>query len=231
MSIVAIHQPNYLPWPGYFYKIALCDHFVFLDDVVMASRGFTNRNRIKTKDGIMWLTVPCKHVFGQTQIKDVACADDNWRKRHVRTLEMNYRRAPHFDTYIGGLTEIILSDERNICNLNIGLIQQIANWLGLSCSFQLSSTLAVSGTGDDRLVNLVARLGGDTYLSGNGGANYQSEAKFQEADIRLLYYGFQPPTYPQLWGQFEAGLSVIDLLFNTGPDSRRILGQSGTTQS
>lgn len=179
----------------------------------------------------MWLTVPCKHVFGQTQIKDVACADDIRRKRHVRTLEMNYRRAPHFDTYIGGLTEIILSDERNICNLNIGLIQQIANWLRLSCSFQLSLTLGVAGTADDRLVNLIARLGSDTYLSGNGGANYQSETKFEEADIRLLYYGFQPPTYPQLWGQFEAGLSVIDLLFNTGPESQRILRQSGTTMS
>ena len=231
MSIVAIHQPNYLPWPGYFYKIAGCDHFVLLDDVVMASPGFTNRNRIKTKDGVLWLTVPCKNVFGQTLIKDVECADEKWRKRHVRTLEMNYRRAPHFDTYIGRLREIMLSDERSICNLNIELIKQIAHWLGLSCSFQLSSTLGVPGTGDDRLINLVARLGGDVYLSGYGGANYQSEAKFREADIRLLYYGFEPPIYPQLWGQFEVALSVIDLLFNTGPDSQRILSQSGTTKS
>ena len=230
MNIVAIHQPNYLPWSGYFYKIAKCDYFVFLDDVVMASPGFTNRNRIKTKDGVMWLTVPCKHDFGRSLIKDVECADDRWRRQHIRTLEMNYGKTPHFETYIGRLREIILSNERNISNLNVKLIEQIARWLGLSCSFQLSSRLDVSGTGDDRLINLVARLGGGTYLSGSGGAHYQSELKFSEAAIKLLYYDFEPPAYPQLWGPFEAGLSAIDLLFNTGPDSQRILRQSGRTK-
>ncbi len=227
MKTVAIHQPNYLPWAGYFYKMLACDDFVFLDDVVMATRSFSNRNRIKTKDGILWLTVPCKYAWGETLIKDVSIADQRWRKKHLRTLEESYRKATYLYDYLPRLTEIILAEEASISKLNIRLIKQIADWLNISCSFHISSSLGVSSKSDDRIIELVKKLGGAIYLSGYGGANYQTEEKFKEENLDLIYYAFKPPTYPQLWGNFEAGLSVLDLLFNCGPDSRGILEHSG----
>jgi WbqC-like protein family len=226
MKTIAIHQPNYLPWPGYFYKMLTCDDFVFLDDVVMATRSFSNRNRVKTKNGVLWLTVPCNYVWGETLIRDVTIAGDKWRKKHLRTLEESYRKAPYLNDYMPRLTEIILANEAGICDLNIRLIKQIAEWLDISCSFHMSSALEVSSKADDRIIDLVKRLQGSAYLSGHGGANYQTEDKFKEQEIDLIYYSFKPPTYPQLWGNFESGLSVIDLLFNCGPDSRGILENS-----
>lgn len=231
MKTVAIHQPNYLPWAGYFYKMLACDDFVFLDDVVLATRSFSNRNRVKTKDGTKWLTVPCTHTWGETLIKDVSIADQKWQKKHLRTLEESYRRAPYLDDYMPSLTEIILTNNTGLCDLNVRLIKQIAEWLNVSCSFHKSSEFGVSRSAEDRIIALVKRLGGTTYLSGYGGANYQTEEKFIEENLDLVYYAFKPPTYPQLWGDFEAGLSIVDLLFNCGPDSRSILDHSGALEN
>ena len=230
MKTVAIHQPNYLPWAGYFYKMLACDDFIFLDDVVMATRSFSNRNRVKTKDRVLWLTVPCNHVWGETLIKDVTIADQKWRKKHLRTLEESYKKAPYLDEYVPDLREILLTNDVGLCDLNIRLIKQVCEWLNISCSFHTSSALGVSSKADDRIIDLVKELGGTTYLSGHGGANYQTEEKFKKEKIDLVYYNFQPPAYPQLWGEFEAGLSIVDLLFNCGADSRSILDHSGTPQ-
>jgi hypothetical protein len=228
MSTAAAHQPNYIPWTGYFYKMLYCDNFVFMDDVIMAKPTFTNRNRIKTKAGVLWLTVPCTRDYGETLIRDVRCADNRWKKKHVGTLEMSYAKAPYFETYMPRLREIIWSDEVGITDLNIRLVKQIVEWLGISCVFHMASDLKVSGRGEDRIINYVTRLGADKYISGYGGSNYQNEARFKEANINLVYYDFRPPVYPQLWGKFEPGLSIVDLLFNCGSESLEILKSSGT---
>ena len=226
MKTVAGHQPNYLPWAGYFYKMAVCDDFILGDDMVMSRKSFTNRTRIKTKDGVAWLTVPCRLDCGETLIKDVSFVDEKWRRKHLMTLEASYKKSPYFQTYMPRLEEVI-SNADELCDLNIQLIRQIAEWLDISCSFHMSSALEVFKQGDDRLIDFVTLVGGRTYLSGTGGANYQSEEKFKEANLNLVYSSFRPPTYPQLWGKFEPGLSIIDLLFNCGPDSHEILRSSG----
>lgn len=224
---IAIHQPNYFPWAGYFYKMLKSDEFVFLDNVVMATPGFTNRNRIKTKDGKLWLTVPCKYNYGRTLIKDVKFADTRWSNKHLKTLTSFYKKAKYFDKYIPHLEKIILSDNGSIADLNIKLAKQISEWLRITCVFHVSSELDPTGKGDDRLVDLVTRVGGEVYLSGYGGANYQSEEKFRHVNIELKYYDFKPPIYPQMWGEFISGLSILDLLFNCGPESRNLLQASG----
>ena len=227
MKTVAGHQPNYLPWAGYFYKMVVCDDFVLGDDIALSRGSFTNRTRVKTVSGVVWLTVPCHYVSGVTPIKHVPIADGKWRMKHLNTLETNYREAPYLADYMPRLRELILADEGGLCDLNMRLIKQLAEWLDISCSFHMSSALGSSGTRDDRIIDQVLQLGGHTYLSGTGGANYQSEAKFKAANLNVAYSSFQPPTYPQLWGKFEPGLSIIDLLFNCGPDSREILKSSG----
>lgn len=227
MTTVAAHQPNYIPWAGYFYKMLSCDDFVFADDLVMSTPSFTNRNRIKTKEGVVWLTLPCRYKVGETVIRDVEFADNRWRHKHLSKLEYSYRKAPYLDYYMPRLKEIIAQEAYSLCDLNLTLIKQIALWLGISCRLHLSSELRISGVKDDRIVNMVRHLGGRTYLSGLGGSNYQSEAKFTDANLNLMYYDFSPPTYPQLWGKFEPGLSIVDLLFNCGPDSPQILRDSG----
>jgi hypothetical protein len=227
MKTVAIHQPNYLPWAGYFYKMLRCDDFIFGDSVLLSTPSFTTRNRIKTKEGVAWLTLPCRYVVGQTLIKEVEFADNRWRRKHLSILEYSYRKAPYFEHYMPRLREIVASEANNLCDLNLSLIRQIVLWLNIECTFHLSSELNVSGAKDDRIVNMVRRIGGRTYLSGLGGSNYQSETKFKDADLNLVYYDFSPPKYPQLWGTFEPGLSIIDLLFNCGPESAQILRDSG----
>jgi hypothetical protein len=230
MATVAAHQPNYIPWAGYFYKMLSCDDFVFGDDLVMSAPSFINRNRIKTKEGVIWLTLPCRYKVGETLIKDVQFADDCWRRKHLSVLTYSYKKAPYFDDYMPRIREIMTSEANSLCDLNLSLIKQIALWLNIDCKFRLSSELAVAGAKDDRIVNFMRRLGGRTYLSGLGGANYQSETKFKDANLDLVYYDFRPPVYPQLWGQFQAGLSVIDLLFNCGPESQQILRDCGNSQ-
>ena len=231
MKTVAIHQPNYLPWAGYFYKMIRCDDFIFGDTVPMSKPSFTSRNRIKAKEGAVWLSVPCSRVVGETLIKDVKCADDWWRPKHLRKIEESYNMTPYFKDYMPRLKEIICSDETRLAALNIQLIKQIVEWLDISCTFHVASELGHIRNQNDSIVDLVTRVGGDTYLSGFGGAHYQNADELKKANIDLVYYDFRPPVYPQLWGDFEAGLSVMDLLFNCGPDSTEILERCGSKRS
>ena len=229
--IVSIHQPSFLPWPGYFYKIAKSDIFVTLDTVQYSKHAFFNRNKIKTPEGELWLTVPVEKASGLTStlMKDVRISNQHdWKRKHLRTFEMNYKRAKYFDEIYRRLEKVYNEVEwDNLCLFNMALMRTLLGALRLNnCRLVKASDICidiVTVGGTHLLIGIVKRMEGKTYLSGFGGKKYQAEDMYKEAGIELQYYEFSPPTYPQLWGEFIPRLSIIDLLFNCGPDSLDIL--------
>jgi hypothetical protein len=223
--IVAIHQPNFLPWLGYVAKMARADRFVFLDSVPFAKGSYTNRVRIKTAAGARWLTVPVKThgKLGQA-VCDVRCSEGGkWQRKFVQVLKTHYGGCPYFQPQADRLFDIVSGAGDSIAEMNVQLILHIAGQLDIRTPAVRSSQMAARGAASDLLIALCKELGADTYLSGSGGANYQDEAAFAAAGIQIIYNNYHHPIYPQAFGEFVPGMSVIDLLFNAGPDSRRIL--------
>lgn len=223
--IVAIHQPNFMPWLGYFHKMASADKFVYLDNVPFSKGSYTNRVQIKTQGGARWLTVPVitSGKLGQNISELAADEHGDWRRKALATLEGSYRKCPHWKTCWPLVEPLIASGPVNLADLNIGLIEHFAGMLGVSTPRVRASTLAAQGKSTDLLIAICKELSADTYLSGSGGANYQDEQAFASAGIKLTYSQFKHPQYPQPFGEFTPGLSVVDLLFNCGPDSAAIL--------
>ena len=228
MSVtVAVHQPNYLPWVGYFHKIAQVDHFVFLDNTQYPrGRSVANRNRIKTAQGAQWLTVPVslpKGTQGKASYLDVILRDDRWKKKHLKTLRVNYSRAPHFHPYFDQIAEILLQP-LSFVEMNIALIRYFLSQLEIDTPLhRLSALPGVTGQKSELIVNICRRLEADTYLSGQGARKYNDETYYAANGIRLTYQEFTCPVYPQLFGEFVPDLSIVDLLFNCGPESRTVL--------
>lgn len=223
--IAAIHQPNFLPWAGFFHKMARADRFVFLDSVPFTKGGYTNRVRIKTASGPQWLTVPVlsKGKSGQP-IREVQYDPVvDWRSKVVRTLQANYGRCPHYSLYAGPIEQILRTGGDSLADLNIRLIEYVADLLDMRTPTTRSSQMNSQGKAADLLIALCQELGADTYLSGSGAADYQDEQTFQKAGVRLTYTGFVHPTYPQAFGDFQAGLSIVDLLFHCGPQSAALV--------
>ena len=223
--IVGIHQPNFMPWLGYFHKMAVADTFVYLDNVPYSKGSYTNRVQIKTQCGPRWLTVPVltSGKLGQDIAGLVADDHSAWRKKALATLEGSYRKCPHFKTCFAGIERIISSGPANLADMNIELIEYFASRLGIATPRLRSSALAARGKATDLLIAICKELGADTYLSGSGGANYQDEQAFAAAGLKLIYANYKHPVYPQPFGEFAPGLTIADLLFNCGPDSAAIL--------
>ena len=222
--IVAVHQPQYLPWLGYFDKIRQADCFCFLDDVQYKKNEWQNRNRIKTANGWQWLTVPVRYRFGQ-KINQVRINDTvNWPRKHLQALHTNYAKAPFFSQYIGLLEHAYQKAWDTIEALNIYLIETIRNLLDLDHKPAVrSSEMQLRDQPSLRLVDICKLLGADTYLAGAGGAAYMDLEPFRQNGIEVIFQKFAHPVYPQLYGPFQSHLSILDLLFNCGPESPSIL--------
>lgn len=224
--IVAIHQPNYLPWLGYFYKIAWSEVFVFLDNVQYSKNSIINRNKIKTPQGAAWLTVGVltKGRLGQV-IKEVDINNDtSWYRTHEKSISQNYSKAPYFRNYQELFEDVYRRRWEKLIHLNEALIKLNCDLLGIKATkFLRASELNVSGQSTELLISICKAIGADTYLSGFGGKKYMDDKAFEEAGISLSYYDFEHPTYNQLWGEFIPNLSIIDLLFNEGEKSLEIL--------
>jgi hypothetical protein len=225
----AIHQPNYIPWLGYFFKIAHADKFVFLDTVSYSAGSFVNRNSIKTPTGRAWLTIPVLKGgrFGQL-IHEVETDNvRDWPKRHMATLQSNYGKAPYFREVFGLLVphyQSISGDRSSLAAFNTGVIYSIATYLGINTRFITASELKVSGQKTDLLLAICRAIGATTYLAGTGGKSYQEDAKFEDAGITPVYSPFSQRNYPQLFGEFIGNLSVVDVLMNCGYlGTRRLL--------
>jgi hypothetical protein len=228
LTTVAIHQPNYIPWPGYFHKLAACDVFVYLD-AVQYPRGqsFAARNRIKTPNGVTFLTVPVsvpKGTEGKASYLEVEFVEDKWRKKHLATVAQSYTRAAHFDE-VYPLYERGLEAGETFVDLNIGLIDAFASYLGIETRrARLSELLPSFGPKTELIVDVCRALDATAYLSGSGGGReYTDEALLKEHGIELRFDEFELTEYPQLWGDFEPNLSVLDLLLNRGLASRNLV--------
>jgi hypothetical protein len=229
-TIVAIHQPNYIPWLGYFFKIAHADKFVFLDNVVYPDSGFVNRNSIKTTSGPAWLTIPVISKGRRGQLIGAVETDNTrqWEERHLASLRCNYGRAPYFKETFALLEPHYRAPTRNrssLADFNIGVICSIVAYLGVSTQFIRARELNVSGQKTDLLVDICRGIGASTYLAGTGAKSYQEDAKFEENGITPVYSPFSQQSYPQLFGEFVANMSVVDVLMNCGySGTRRLLG-------
>jgi hypothetical protein len=218
--IVAIHQPQYMAWGGYFHKMDAADAFVFLDTVQYKKNEYQNRNLIKGPQGPQWLTVPVLYRFGQ-EISEVPINNTvPWAKKHLAAIVSCYGRAPCFDRYFGEFERLYAGSYAGVSEVNIATARLIARLLGITTALSVASELGrVDDQRDRRLVEIVKLLGGDTYLSGAGGRGYVNEAVFSEGGVRLVFQEFHAPVYPQLFGEFAPNLSTMDLIFNVGPDA------------
>ncbi|MCM8780893.1 MAG: WbqC family protein [Candidatus Omnitrophica bacterium] len=227
--ILSVHQPHYIPWLGYFDKISKSDCFVFLDLVQYKPREFQNRNKIRSKNGWIWLTVPViTSGKGRQKIYDVVI--DNtlpWTKKHLLALKSCYGKAEFFKRYFPFFEDTYSRNWTRLTDLNVHIINYILGELSISKSIYFESQLETHYTGTDRIIELCQRLNADTYLSGVGGKDYLEEEKFAKAGIRLIYQNFTHPVYKQQFAEnkddFIPYLSIIDLLFNEGPNSYKIL--------
>ena len=222
--IVGIHQPQYMPWLGYFDKMDKCDIFVLLDNVQYKKNEYQNRNRIKTPQGWQWLTVPVHYRFPQKICEVAVCNYTGWRGKNLRSLEVNYRRSPHFGGYIEALRTLYEGEWQTLAQLNIACVRLLRELLGIRTEIVIASEIA--GPGDEptlRLIDICRRLGSDTYLAGKDGAKYMDMDRFRDAGIYVVFQDFRHPVYSQLFGEFEYFMSAVDLLFNCGGDSIEII--------
>jgi hypothetical protein len=215
-----VHQPQYLPWLGYFDKIDRADSFCFLDNVQYKKNEWQNRNRIKTANGWQWVTTPVLYQFPQ-KINEVKINSRvNWKRKHFQALLTNYRKAPFFNDYFDFFEQVYSKNWDSLSELNIYLILKILKMLDLeNKSTVLASDLQLSEDPTDRLIDICKKLGGDIYLSGPDGIKYMDTERFYQRGIKIIVQDFKHPDYPQLFGEFQSHLSIVDLLFNCGPGS------------
>ncbi len=217
--VVAVHQPNFFPWLGWFYKLANADVFVLLDDAQFSRGSWTNRSRILVNGTPAWMTVPVVRA-GRSgeEIREVRINESTpWRDKLCKTLENNYRRAPAFADLYPLVEELVSNPADGLAVYNESALRAIAEHLGLdSGRLARSSELDVPGRATARLVELVRRVEGDTYLSGGGAAGYQVDEEFEAAGIRVVRSDFEPRPYDQRSPEFVPGLSIVDVLLNCG---------------
>jgi len=225
---VAIHQPHYLPWLGYFAKWAAADRFIFLDTVQYEKNGWQNRNRIKMAAGPRWLTVPVHARLGTPMRGVTIDTTQPWRERHLRAIEQAYAKAPELGRYRDALAAFYRQDWDRLAPLAMASSRWLAGALGVATPAVLASELVVEGTGaaDDataRLVALCRAVGADTYLAGQDGARYMDTQRFVAAGIAVQAQRYEHPVYGQLHGEFAPFLSALDLLLTHGDEALAIL--------
>lgn len=223
-----ILQPSYIPWRGFFHQIQKADIFVFYDDVQFDKRGWRNRNRIKTPRGSQWLTIPVHsrgHQIEHTPIHEIEiCQDEDWGRKHWATMQQHYRKAPHFMQYRDMLEHFYSRRDRLLADFTIDLTVQLGRELGLGDKrFVRSSTLGLTGSKTDRLLEALRRLEATRYISGPSARDYIEADKFAAAGIALEYMTYDYPEYPQLYPPFDPQVSILDLLFMTGQDAPRYI--------
>jgi hypothetical protein len=229
-----ILQPSYIPWRGYFHQISKADCFIFYDDVQFDSRGWRNRNQIKTPQGVKWLTIPVYKKGARaegTLIKDVRiCPDTRWQDKHRRALEHSYSKAPFFNAYMPRLERFYQEPWEFLSELVIEMTMALASELGVPRRrFVRSSTLQAEGNKTDRLLNLLQKAGATHYITGPSARSYLEEEKLLAAGISLEYMSYDYPEYTQLYPPFAGAVSILDLLFMKGPAAMQyILAKPGT---
>jgi hypothetical protein len=220
MKKIAILQSNYIPWKGYFDMIAAVDEFILYDDVQFTKNDWRNRNKIKTQNGVQWLSIPVGQNISRL-IREVELKDTRWQAKHWSTICQNYKRSSHFDDVAEKLEPLYLQHEyTHLSILNRTLIEFVCGQLGIKTKISNSWDYEVFGGQTERLVNMCRKAGASEYISGPSAKSYLHESAFTDCNIKVTWFDYSGyPNYPQLWGTFEHGVSIIDLLFNCGGDA------------
>jgi hypothetical protein len=221
---LAVLQPGYLPWLGFFDQLRRTDVFVYYDDVQFDKHGWRNRNRIKTPAGPAWLTVPVRHAgLNRPLIKDVEVQPGPWARKHIGSIRQYYGRARFFDRYIGELAAVLEAGHDRLLDLDLAATALMCRWLGLERRTVLSSDLGIAGDRSERLLRICQHFGATTYLSGAAAKTYLDVDLFAGHGIAVEWQQYDHPVYPQLHGAFVPYLSTLDLIMNCGDESLNIL--------
>ena len=226
MKKVAILQSNYIPWRGYFDLINYVDEFIIYDDVQYTKRDWRNRNLIKTKNGLIWLTIPVEVKGNYHQkIKDTKIVDNFWQKKHLASIKLNYSKAKNFDLIYSLLEPLYRKKPfMFLSECNLFFLDEINKFLNIKTIISKSSDFIIEGDKNERLVSLVKKVNGDIYVSGPKAKNYIDEKLFEKNKLEIKWYDYSHlKEYDQLWGKFENFVSIIDLLMNKGISSKEYI--------
>ncbi len=225
MKRVCIHQPDFLPYLGFFHRLLLCDEFILLDNAQFEKGGWHHRDKIKTPNGPKWLTLALRKEVFPININHVRLGLDreDWIGKNLNMIEANYRKAAHFERYFPEIRRIYEAGHETLLDINLAFLRFMFEVLEIDIPVRLASDIPVPGASNERLVNLLRAVGADRYLSGVGARGYMRESLYQEAGIAVDWQEFTHPVYPQLHGPFEPYLSCLDLVFNTGPAAKEVL--------
>ena len=224
MKKIAILQSNYIPWKGYFDIIAAVDEFILYDEMQFTKNDWRNRNKIKTRKGAEWLSVPVGKNISQ-RIKDVTLPNAIWKQKHWNTLLANYKRAKYFDEISFWLKPLYLSQNySSLSELNRRFIEEICAYLKINTIIRNSWDYMLIEGKSERLVDLCVQAGGTEYISGPAARNYIDPVAFSKNNIALTWFEYDGyPEYPQLWGEYIHGVTILDLLFNCGKDANAFM--------
>jgi len=221
MKKIAVLQSNYIPWKGYFDIIHDVDMFIFYDDLQYTKNDWRNRNKVKTPQGIVWLTIPVG-TSKDRLICEVILNDAKWQRKHWQTLKNNYIKAPYYARYQSFFEDIYCGRQwGSLSELNQHLIKTISqDLLGINTQFADSRDYSPEGKKLDRLVSIVSQAGAARYVSGPAAKDYIQESAFSDIGIEVLWKSYSSyPEYPQIFPPFTHGVSILDLLFHTGPEA------------
>ena len=233
MKKVAILQSNYIPWKGYFDLINSVDEFIFYDEMQYTKRDWRNRNKIKTPNGTVWLSIPVSdkgYQKNHQQIKDITIADFFWTKKHWNTIIQNYKKAQFFKEYSAFFEELYFAkEEKYLCEVNYKFIHAINNILGINTKISFSTEYTLIDGKTERLIDLVNQAKGTEYLSGPAAKDYIDEKLFEKEKIKLTWMNYSGyPEYNQLYPPFEHGVSILDLIFSCGKNAADYMKSLGT---
>ncbi len=232
-TTVAIHQPNYFGWLGFFHKVASCDLFVVLDDVQFVRRGFIHRNRIKTSQGVSWLTIPTRNKGHYHACINEIMPDhgQGWVEKHQRSVQHAYGRCAYHDDVQDNVIDPVLAlasrSGTSLADVGFATIQHVCRYLGINTPMVKASSMNIASSSTQRLIDIVRHVGGQRYLSGKGARKYMSEEMFAVCGIDLQYAHVEMPHYRQPHGEFMPGLSILDALCCCGPSTREMLQSAG----
>lgn len=230
---VGILQPGYLPWLGFFEQMHKSDVFVIYDDVQYDKESWRNRNRIKTANGVQWLTVPVYVKISEYPLIYEVRIDnkENWRKKHLFSIKQNYSKARFYKDYIDVFEDAYAREWKFLIDIDMYFIMRLSECLGIEDKkIVRSSDIKVAGDRVGRLINICKFFNADTFYEGAAGKNYIDDAEFLRQGIKVEFQDYKHPVYKQLYGDFAPYLSVIDLLFNHGEESLAILLNKKTVE-
>jgi hypothetical protein len=231
--IISAHQPVYLPWLGLFHKIALADLFCYFDIAQYQTKDYNNRNKIKTHSGEIWLSVPVEsknHL--EKSVGDIRIVQNGWQRKHFKSIQFSYQKAPYYRDYIDGLEAILIGQSfETLADLNLRMLRFLMDCLALKTPIVRASDYAFRGTKSDLVLDMCLQLKADTYIFGAQGRNYADVDRFRAGGVEPYFQDYRHPVYRQLHGEFLPYMSVVDLLFNEGPGSRETLLGGNVTRA